>query len=265
MVRELARGALHGVHAHVRADVAVYFPARQAREGLRERVGDGLKALRAAVEELDGRGGRQLAPAARELRVVYGLRRLLAAQRAGGDGLAGAHQLHQALHGVGVLVVFLRADALAELVALAVHIVRQQQPAARVGAQQQLAQQGGHLAQQRRALRQQAVLREGGEEAAALHLAHAAHGALRLRAVEGIQARGDALHVRQAHRPAAQHAGYQRVHGGRLRVQLAEQRERQRPRFEFPRAQGRQPHAGQQFFAPVVHAVPPIGLSEKRL
>src|SRR5699024_1172852 len=96
---------LKGVHAYVRAELPVYFPARQRRE----RGGDGggrLVPVRpAAVEDLDGRGGEQGLVVLREGDVAYVLRVLLRAERADGDALAGAHELHEAQDGVGVLVV----------------------------------------------------------------------------------------------------------------------------------------------------------------
>lgn len=129
----------------------------------------------------------------REGDVAYVLRVLLRAERADGDALAGAHELHEAQDGVGVLVVAPGSDALGKALPLPLDVVGQQQAAAGVGAQQQLAQEPRGRLQQALPPGQAAVLREGGVKARGLDLAHAADHGLRPQAVEPVHIRGEAV------------------------------------------------------------------------
>jgi hypothetical protein len=68
-------------------------------------------------------------------------------------------------------------------------------------------------------------------------------------AVKRVELRGDAVHVRQKRRAAAQNAGDRRVLRGGLAQELAQQRDAEQIGFEFIGAQGCEPYAGHDFFS----------------
>ena len=251
---EHPRLGLDGVHAHVGAYVEVQLAARKRLQRRQRGGAHGGEALAAAVEYLHRAGGKQLAVAARQLGVVYGLGLVRVGHNARAQILVLAHQLYQPLQRVGHAVVFRGAYAVGQLGLLAVHIVGQQQSAARVRSREQFTQQLGRAVQLALAAGEVAPFGEGGVKAAGAHLAHAyshrhGHGA-----VQQLQAAHYARHVRAFYRPAAQHAGYERVEVGVLPLKLVEQHHAHRGGLELVRAQRAQKHAGHDLLAAVFHA-----------
>ena len=184
---------------------------------------------------------------------MYALGLVRVAEHGGGQRLAGAHLLYEPLERVRYAVVLGRADALGQLGPLAVDVVGQEQPAARVGRQEQLAKQPCGVRQLIGPAGQETPFREGGVKAHGLHLAHAQAHRDGGRAVHLLEPAHDAGHVRMPHRTAAQHGGYERVQICVLVVELGEQGYTQRGGFELVGLQRAQEHAGHYFLAPVVH------------
>ena len=187
---------------------------------------------------------------------MYVLRGLLGAEGADGDGLVGAHELYEPKDGVGVLVVPLGAYPLGQAGALALHVIGQEQPAAGVRREQQLAEQLRRLVEQAVVPGQEAILGEGCVKAGGLYLAYAADNGLHAQAVQPVHIGGKAVEVRAADGAAPQHVGDERVHGRRLGVELREQAQAQRRGFELVGAQGGQEHARQDLLAPKLHPAP---------
>ena len=131
----IARLGFERVHADVRADVLVDLAARHCREHIREDARNGLALERAAVENFHRARREHVMVAHRELAVVDALGVRLFAEAGHGVVLAAAHVRVQSLDGVGALVVHPGADALEQLLALAVDNVGPQQAAARVRVQ----------------------------------------------------------------------------------------------------------------------------------
>ena len=103
---------------------------------------------------------------------------------------------------------------------------------------------------------QEAVLREGGVKAGGLYLAYAADNRLRTQPVQPVHVGGKAVKVGAANRASPKHVGDECVHGRRLAVELRQQAQTQRRRFEFVGVQGGQKHARQDLLAPKFHPAP---------
>ena len=247
------RLALERVETHIGADVIVDLAARQGRKRVAQQVFHALFVRAAAVEDLDGARLQQGAVLLRQLLIADRLRALLVAETVDGVVFAAAHLLDAARDRPADLVVDSGADGLQQLVALAVHILRQQQAAARVGRAQQLAQQLAGAAQRVGAGGKELLLRDAGKEAQALDLAEAAHDRLDRGAVQLVQAAGDRLHVAVGGGAAAQHLRQQRVHRRGLAPQLRQQADAQARGLEFVGADVGQPHAAHELRSCVLH------------
>ena len=151
----------------------------------------GLASARAAAlaqHSRDRYGVEQAVYAQYETCAAYG------AQPYGNDQLAAALQTYAAQAAPGAqLALFADGTALFSTLPTALPRAVQQQAAAGVGAQQQLAQEPRGRLQQALPPGQAAVLREGGVKARGLDLAHAADHGLRPQAVEPVHIRGEAV------------------------------------------------------------------------
>ena len=249
----IARLGFERVHADVRADVLVDLAARHRREHVREDARDAPALERAAVEDLHGARREHVVVAHRELAVVDALGVRLFAETGHGVVLAAAHVGVQPLDGVGALVVHAGADALEQLLTLAVHDIRPQQAAARVRVQQEVCHVGREPGED--LLAHRAVVGKLGLEAHGLDLAELAHARRDARAVEAFELGCDRLQIGQARAAAPQHI---RQHGraGRRRAPQLRQQVHAQPRgLELVRAQGGQPHAGENFRADAFHKI----------
>ena len=222
----------------------------QGRQGGQDGVLHPLLLGAAAVEQLHAAGGQQLLAVDVQRLVVDAAGRLLVAQAQHAVRLAGAHLLHQPDVRPVPLVVPQGTEGIDEVFLLAVHVFAEKASAPGDGVQQQLAQHGGHRLKELLAAGREGVVDEPGGEAHALALALLADGVVHRCAVEGVQRGGQALHVRAAHRTAAQHGGQQRVGGGRLPAQASDKVQRQAAGFEFTGGQIRQEH--------VLHDLPTV-------
>ena len=248
---------LHRVHAQVGADVVIYLAARHRGKRIAHRGGHGLEVGLAAVEYLDRAGLDKLAVMPGQLLVVDVLGLALAAEAADGEVLIAAHLLYAARESVAALVVHAAADDVKELFTLTVHILRQQQAAARRGVEQQLCHERAGVAQQRLAPGQIVRLREAAVKADALYFAYAPHDRLHRRAVKLIHPARQLLHISVARSAAAQHKGYDRVHRRGLAPQLREQRDAHAGGLEFVGTQMTQKHAGHKLVSVKFHVAPP--------
>lgn len=208
---------------------------------------------RAAVENFYRAGGQHVVVAHGQFAVVDALGVRLLAEAGHGVVLAAAHVRVQALDGVGALVVHPGADALEQLLALAVHNVGPQQAAARVRVQQEV----GHVRREpgKHVLAHRAVVGKLGLKTHGLDLAELAHARRDARAVEAFELGRDRLQIGQARAAAPQHI---RQHGraGRRRAPQLRQQVHAQPRgLELVRAQGGQPHAGENFRADAFHKI----------
>ena len=210
--------------------------------------------LRAAVDNLERALREQLPVAPGELRIIYRLGLLGVGEDGRAQILAGAHELDEPPHGVGLAVILRRADFLGELVLLAVHVVGQQQAAARVRRAEQLAEERGRVRQLAAPAGEVSPLGEGGVEAQRPHLADAQRDGHGRRAVQLLEPARDARHVRIAHGAAAQHRGYERIHIRVPALELREQHGAHRARLEALRPQCAQEHARHYLLAPEIHS-----------
>ena len=192
-----------------------------------------------------------------QLFIVDGLAARLVAEAGDGVVLAAAHLLETALDGVAALVVDAAADDVEQLFLLAVHILGQQQAAARVGGEQHLRQQLAHGREQLLPSGQAGALGEAREEADAVDLPDAPDDGLDGRAVELVQARGELFEIAVAGGAAPQDRGDQGVHRGGLASELGQQRDRQAGGLELVAAQMAEIHAGHELGSAVFHPPAP--------
>ena len=131
MLLKITGLGLHGVHADLGADIEVELAARHGGKGVPQGLLHRLKPCLAAVEKLHRAFAQKLPVIAAELFVVDGL--TLGDIPEAGDGvvLIAAHLLQAALHGVAALFIHPAADKVEKLFLLAVHILGQEQAAAR--------------------------------------------------------------------------------------------------------------------------------------
>ena len=162
----------------------------------------------------------------------------------------------QALTCIAALVVHGRADARDQLRALTVDDVRPQQAAARVRVQQQV----GHIGREpgKDFLAECAVVGKIGLEANGLDFSQLVHDRRDVRAVEPVELGCDCLQIGQARAAAPQHIRQHGRAGGRFAPQLRQQVHAQPRGLEFLRAQGGQPHAGQDLRADALHNCAPF-------
>ena len=190
-----------------------------------------------------------------ELFVVDPAAALLIAVAAHRKVLAAAHLLDAARHGIAALVVHPRRDQVQHLVPLALHIRRQQQAAPRHGGQQHLQRQAQRLLPHALVPGQEVVLREACVEAAALNLTDPPDHRLDRRAVKLLHPRAQRRHVGIRGGAAPQHKGDQRVHRGRLAVELGQHVHAEAGGFEFLLPQVGQPHPGPDLCSGVFQAI----------
>ena len=175
-----------------------------------------------------------------------------AAQSAHGVGLVGAHVLYKPADGPASAVVAQGLDPLKQLFPLAVHILGQEQAAAGVGIEPQLADQRDHVLQLA-ALGQIPVFRKIREEAHRVDLSQLAHARLHSRSVKSVQPGGDRAHIGERSGAPAEDIGDRRVFRGSFPVQLSQKRGAQAPGFEFVGSKSREPHTGGQLRAEIIH------------
>ena len=249
----VARLLFERIHADIGADVLVDLAARHRREHVCEDARNGLALERAAVEDLHRACCQHVVVAHRELAVVDALGVRLLAEAGHGVVLAAAHVRVQALDGVGALVVHPGADALEQLLALAVDNVGPQQAAARVRVQQEV----GHIGRQpgKHVLAHRAVVGKLGLEAHGLDFTELAHARRDARAVEALELGRDRLQIGQARAAAPQHIRQYGRARRRRAPQLRQQVHAQPRGLELIRAQGGQPHAGENFRADAFHKI----------
>ena len=252
----VARLLFERIHADIGADVLVDLAARHRGEHIREDARNALSVYGAAVEDLHRARREQVMVAHRQLAVVDALGVRLLTEAGHGEILAAAHMGVQALACIAALVVHGRADARDQLRALTVDDVRPQQAAARVRVQQQV----GHIGRQpgKDFLAEYAVVGKIGLEAHGLYFSQLVHDRRNVRAVEPVKLGCDRLQIGQTRAPAPQHIRQHGRAGGRFTPQLRQQIHAQPRGLEFLRAQGGQPHAGQDLRADALHNCAPF-------
>ena len=147
--------------------------------------------------------------------------------------LRAAHLLQQTQFGIIPLVIQHAPDRIHQVLFFPVHVSRQEPAAAGHRLADQLPQQGRHRLQDFFASRHKGIVNEAGHKAHTLALSLFADGIGDLRAIEPVQLRAEQLHVRKAHRSAAQNRRNQRVGRGVFPAQRCDKLGRQQPRFEF--------------------------------
>ena len=161
--------------------------------------------------------------------------------------LLGAHLLHQADIGPILLIVADGADAVNEILLLALHIGGDKHAVFQRGSEEQLAQQLRHRLKELLATGGVAVINERGHKAHALALPLLADGVVNLRAVESIEGGGEGFHIGIFRRAAAQHRRQQGVQRGRLLSKRRDEMGAQKPSLKFLCRKVGQKHTGHKF------------------
>ena len=244
---------LHRVHADIGAQVIVDLPPGQGGQSLPKGGGNLFHPRLAAVEQLHRAGLQKRPVVPGQLLVVDVLGLLLAAQAADGEVLKAAHLLDAAGEGIAAFVVDAAADALQQLLLLAVHILGQQQAAPGLGREQHVRHQAHGAGQQRFSPGQIGLLREAAVKADAMDLAHPAHHRLNGRAVKLVHPAAQGFHIAVAGGAPAEHIGEQGVHGSALPPQLGQQGKTHACGLEFVAAQMAEKYAGQKLCPGILH------------
>ena len=240
--------------------------ARQGRERLEQCILHAAALGAAAVEQLQTALSEQALAVLIELLVVDLRGALFVAPAAHAVGLRRAHLLEQTAVGPVALVVADGADGVDQVRLFALHILRQEPPAARHGIEKQLAEQLRRGFKQRLAAGGVAVVDDRRDEADALALAALADRRAEVHAVEPVHGGGQTLHVGIAHRAAAEHRRQQRVPRGRLAPQRRHQLRAEAACLEFCGGQIGQINIFHDLSAVFVHTeVPPAILMQINL
>ena len=186
-------------------------PSGQRRQCRQHRVLHPLLLRAAAVDQLHTAAGQQRLPVGIQRLVVQPRCRLLVAQPQHTVRFTGAHLLHQPDVRPVPLVVLQSADGIDQVGLLAVHILAEEPSPLGHRLQQQLAQQLCHRLQQLLAMGREGVVDESGRKAHALTLALLAHGIVDIGAIQRVQRRRQALHIRVPDGAPPHNGGQQRV------------------------------------------------------
>ena len=162
---------------------------------------------------------------------------MLASERTDRKILIAAHFLYAAHCRVTALVVYSCAYSVKHLVAFAVDVFRQKQPALCVGGKQELPYKTRRVPEYVLIIRQKLTFRKACEKADALDFAHPAHKRLNGSAVKLIKPCGNGVHIGIADRSPAEDERNERVHRRRFPRQLCEHRNAHTGGFEFERLQ----------------------------
>ena len=174
-----------------------------------------------------------------------------------GDGkiFIAAHQLNDALDGIGTLVVDPAAEPVQLLLLFVFHIGFPELPILHAGVQQDLTGQLQDVVKQAHIAGHKLPVHKVGYQTNALDLTDFPDSRGNPDTVQPVQLPGKLFHIRELTGSSAEHLRNQGVHGRGLPVQLGEQVDAQTAGFKFVRGDASQPHPGQDLISDLRHCI----------